>query len=87
MNILPAEAFDMRGGADVSPLMRFLTFLGFCAGFGGIFGASYLMISDYLVRVPVAPPNLSARYGGDASLLLKWPGIAVFLQNIFIFIA
>lgn len=56
---------------------RIWFFFGCLMGFGSLIGASYILFGEY-----VAPPEKSEFKPGST-----YPGVAIFLQNLFIFMA
>eukprot|EP00158_Paraphelidium_tribonemae_P003398 Partr_v1_DN26095_c0_g1_i14_m577 putative transmembrane protein 50A len=85
INLLPASAFDFSDISDITTRQRLAIFIGFLLAFGGVFAATWMMIAAYLVNVPIVTSIKLLTSGIDAQLFIKWPGIAVFLQNILIF--
>lgn len=62
---------------------------GFLMAFGSLFGAIYIFADQYMANPPQPTLEMIARNpdGQNGQLLNKWPGIAVFLQNILLFTA
>lgn len=53
-------------------MAKIYLFLGFVVAFGALIAASYIFVNDFLLICPA---------------MYQWPGYALFLQNLFIFIA
>jgi hypothetical protein len=73
--------------SEVSAVQKFAVFFGFVLAFGGLFGATYLMIASYLINTPSPSQALLDANLNDPFMFMRWPGVAVFLQNIFIFVS
>lgn len=70
---------QLRGDAFTNGCMgprgaRMWLFIGFVLGFGSVIAAGWILFQGYVIS--------NATHGPDAH---KWPGVAVFLQNFFIF--
>ncbi|KAI3643335.1 hypothetical protein MP228_012890 [Amoeboaphelidium protococcarum] len=86
VNAVPADAIEeMQAGnvfSEDTKVPSFWLFLGFLMSFCAIFAATYIMIVQYIINSPQppssAPPEVDQR-------TMVWPGVAVFLQNVFIF--
>ncbi|KAI3635869.1 hypothetical protein MIR68_006507 [Amoeboaphelidium protococcarum] len=86
VNAVPADAIEeMQAGnvfSEDTKVPSFWLFLGFLMSFCAIFAATYIMIVQYIINSPQppssAPPEVDQR-------TMIWPGVAVFLQSVFIF--
>jgi len=73
---------QLRGEAFTDGCMgmrgaRMWFFFGFLMGFGALIGASYILFGEYVVKAnkDTFDPNVT------------YPGVAIFLQNVCIFLA
>ena len=83
---IPASSFDFNDVSDVETRTRLAIFIGFLLSFSGMFSATYVMIASYLVSTPAAPPTMPST-GIDKVAIMIWPGVAIFLQNMLIFVS
>lgn len=72
---------------DANTRTRLAILIGFLLAFGGLFGAGWLLFAQYVAVAPIIPQILADKNadGQWGKLWIVWPGVAVFLQNIFIF--
>lgn len=91
LNAVSAEAMDFSGddaftsGENVGP--KVTVFIAFCMAFGSLFGACYIFADKYMIHSPQPPAALITANidGQNGQLFVKYPGIAVLLQNFMIF--
>ena len=76
INVVSHEAFSGSGfGEDGITKARVWLFVSFILSFAGLLGSGWILFAKYVV------PDRSEHLPSD-----KWPGVALFLQNILIFI-
>jgi hypothetical protein len=91
LNAVSASAMDFSGdnpfiGSDnVGP--KITIFIAFILAFGSLFGATYIFADKYMIHTPQPPQDLidASPDGQSGQLMVKYPGIAVLIQNILIF--
>jgi len=86
VNIISYEAISGNGFLDDSSVLkaRIWLFISFILAFGGLLGSGWILFAKYVI------PSNSDDGSGSGSPTLpedKWPGVALFLQNIFIFLS
>ena len=78
INVISYEALSVNGFDDDSSVLkaRVWVFVSFILAFGGLLGSGWILFARYVV-----PDHATGHLPAD-----KWPGVGLFLQNIFIFV-
>ena len=88
LNMIPADSMDLSSFENVSARVKFWLFFCMVLSFGSVIGASWLLFGQYVAKDVDVSDKLRELNpdGADGKLSAKWPGIAVFIQNILILI-